>query len=388
MTILSNIGLQVSTTEDIKVMEVKSRKDWNVFFDVAIAIHQGDPNWVCPLRTSFFDVLNVKKNPFWAKKRMLPVVVYYKDKPAGRAVFFENKDYNTYNNVHAGFFGFFECIHHRATADALFDVGENWLRSFGYDKVIGPFNPSLNYELGILTKGFDAPPFVMMTHNAPYYMSLLADNGYYKARDFKSYIIQSESISVANPYSDRHRENLIKWSSFKLRPVNIEDFPNEIKLLHGIYNDGFAAHWGYSPMSLDEFQFIGKSLVNIIDPDLFLIAECDNEPAGFVMCMPNINELLKKVPNGRLFPFGLYQLLFRRNTIKSVRASTMVMRKKFQHLGLSGMMYASLVKTIIAKKYTSAEISWVIEENEIMHHVADWANGAPYKTYRVYQKDL
>jgi len=37
----------------------------------------------------------------------------------------------------------------------------------------GPFNPSVNDEIGLLIEGFDISPTVMMTYNPPYYIELV-----------------------------------------------------------------------------------------------------------------------------------------------------------------------------------------------------------------------
>lgn len=48
-----------------------------------------------------------------------------------------------------------------------------------------------------------------------------------------------------------------------------------------------------------------------MDPDFVFIAETpDGKPAGFSLALPDINEAVIKIRNGRLFPFGLLKLLW------------------------------------------------------------------------------
>jgi biofilm PGA synthesis lipoprotein PgaB len=51
-------------------------------------------------------------------------------------------------------------------------------------------NFSTNDEVGLLVKGFDTPPFVMMTHNPPYYLNLLENAGLQKSMDLFAYYLE------------------------------------------------------------------------------------------------------------------------------------------------------------------------------------------------------
>ena len=51
---------------------------------------------------------------------------------------------------------------------ALFAAAEGWLRERGRSRVQGPFNLSINEETGLLIEGFNTPPMIFMSHDAPY----------------------------------------------------------------------------------------------------------------------------------------------------------------------------------------------------------------------------
>lgn len=42
----------------------------------------------------------------------------------------------------------------------------------------------------------------------------------------------------------------------------------------------------------------------------------------------------------------------------------------------------------ISRGTTSCEMSWVLEDNTAMRHIIEELNVKPYKTYRIYEKDL
>ena len=45
----------------------------------------------------------------------------------------------------------------------------------------------MHYELGVLTDGFEKPPYFMLTHNYNYYDEQIKRCGYDKLKDFYSY---------------------------------------------------------------------------------------------------------------------------------------------------------------------------------------------------------
>ena len=68
------------------------------------------------------------------------------------------------------------------------DTAETWLRDQGMKRVWGPFNLSINQEIGMLVEGFDTPPSLMMGHARPYYGMRIEESGYKKVKDVLAYV--------------------------------------------------------------------------------------------------------------------------------------------------------------------------------------------------------
>jgi len=79
------------------------------------------------------------------------------------------------------FFGFFECTNDQKVANALFDTAKKWLKEKGLTAMRGPANPSSNDEYGMLFKGYDDPPRLLMTYNPKYYNDLCENYGIEKS---------------------------------------------------------------------------------------------------------------------------------------------------------------------------------------------------------------
>jgi len=55
---------------------------------------------------------------------------------------------------------------------------------------------------------------------------------------------------------------------------------------------------------------------------------------GFSITLPNINEIMERIPDGKLLPTGIFKLLTGLKKIKTVRVIILGVVKEFQHLGL------------------------------------------------------
>src|SRR3546814_7708442 len=75
---------------------------------------------------------------------------------------------------------------------ALTSTAESWLRARNMRRVHGPFNLSINEELGLLVDGFDTPPMLLMGHDLPYVGKRLEEQGYKREKDVLAYLYDTE----------------------------------------------------------------------------------------------------------------------------------------------------------------------------------------------------
>ena len=145
-------------------------------------IYGSDPNWVPPLEMDRMKLIDEQKNPFYKHADVAFFLAEDNGKAVGRIAAIINHNHNGFHNDKTGFFGFFECINDEVVAKKLFEAAEDFLRSKGMTDILGPHNPSTNDELGFLVDGFNRPPVLLMTYNPPYYIDLIEQNGYTKAK--------------------------------------------------------------------------------------------------------------------------------------------------------------------------------------------------------------
>ena len=375
----------------VEIQRVKSKADYNAFVDLPWSLYKNDPNWVPNLKIALHDIINVNKNPFFKHALFYPLLAKIDGKVVGRIAGVIDDRYNDFHDEQIAFFGFFESINDPAVSHALFEEVEEWARLKNMKSIMGPMNPSTNHECGLLVEGFDDPPNVMMTYNPEYYLPLIEAEGYSKAKDLLAF-----HLDYSKKFSDRlkaHSERLRQTNRVTIRQVNMSDYENEVHKIREIYNDAWEKNWGFVPMNEEEFDHMAKDMKMILDPEFILLAEIGNEPIGFALALPDVNQALKKIPNGKLFPFGLLKLLWflkgpgRKKALSRVRIVTLGIKKAYQEVGIGPMFYMDFLKTG-AKKKLHGEASWILEDNRPMVKALKFMNAEKYKAYRIFDKAL
>ena len=274
------------------------------------------------------------------------------------------------------------------TFGALLETAERWLREQGMRRVRGPFNLSINQEMGVLVDGFDTPPFFMMGHARPYYATRIEKAGYRKAVDALAYMI-------AQDYGSETMRRLIAATAHRarVRPLDLKRFDADLSLLRDIFNDAWAENWGFVPFTAAEFDDLGRAFRFLVDPDMIQIAEVDGEAAAFIVLLPNINEAIRGL-RGSLFPVGWAKLLWRLKVRypETFRVPLMGVRRKFQRSRLGSALAFLVIEAVRPAvnrhRVKELELSWILESNAGMRSIIESIGGRAYKRYRVYERNL
>ena len=224
-----------------------------------------------------------------------------------------------------------------------------------------------------------------MTYNFPYYQRLIEGEGFEKAKDLYSYLYSYTGTTPS--FITKLCVRAKKSNRISVRHLNMKDFTGELQLVKKIYNDAWQDNWGFVPMTDAQIDFLAADLKPLVNPALVYFAFVDDKPAGFFMAMPDYNEIFIKM-KGRLFPFGIFRLLTGRRGIKRIRVLTLGVSDPFRHLGIELLFFDELFRVGPSFGYLGGEISWVLEDNYKMNRIAERFCGPPYRTHRMYTKDI
>jgi hypothetical protein len=376
---------------ELAIVGVKGKRGIGDFLAVPFSIYAGDRNWVAPLFLERREHLDEKKNPYFTHADVQLFVAYRDGKPIGRvSAQIDRLRLDRFRDA-TGQFGFIEAPDDRVVFKALTDAAENWLRRRGMRRVQGPFSFSINDETGLLINGFDRPPSMMMGHAKPYYAVHLEALGFDKIKDVIAY-----DYDARNPLPRAMQAMVDKATgagTMQIRPFNKKELAGELNIVIDIFNDAWSDNWGFVPMTREEITALGNYLKMLVKDDYIAIATYKGEPAAMAVSLPNINQWIADL-NGKLLPFGWAKLAYRllAKPPGSVRIPLMGVRKKYHGTPLGSALAIGVIGRIrachLARGTHLAELSWVLEDNMSMRRMIEALGAVPYKTYRIYEKEL
>jgi len=367
-----------------KIITVTSPAELRSFIDFPHALYESDPSYVPALYIAEKQLLT--KHPFYLHSETRLFLVSEEGRVTGRIAAIHNKNYVAFSGKMEGFFGFFDCENDTETASLLFKAVEEWLAERKIYVLNGPVNPSTNETCGMLIRGFDSPPMIMMPYNAPYYEALAERCGFHKLVDLVAYEVRKDSLfdktqRVLEAFSER-----LKQKNVIIRPIDLRKFDREVDGLMKVYNKAWDKNLGFVPMTEKEFRHLAADLRLVLDKDFCLVAEMNGEIIGFALGVPDINQAQIRVKRGRLLPFGLLKLLWHKRRIDGLRVLALGVLEPYRKMGIEAVMYGRIIQSGLVKGYTHAEASWILEDNDLMNRAVLKINGKPYKTYRIFQK--
>lgn len=366
------------------------KKGMQDFIELPYSLYKNDKHWCPPLRFERKEFFS-NKNPFMKHSEVEFFVAYEDNQPVGRVTAHRDENYDKFYNTRQGFFGFYESIESAEVAEKLMLASEDWMKTRGIDSLMGPFNFTTNHEVGFLTEGFDSPPVIMMTYTKPYYPEQLNQLGYQKEKELIAFWVDKNTITPELFVVMAKRVAREMEGSYEIRTLNMANFKSEIKIILDIYTEAWNKNWGFVPMTEEEIDDMAHQLKSIIQPEYVYFLYKEGEPAAILFCLPDINNALIHIKSGKLFPTGIFKLLFFKKYIQMGRVLLMGVKSQFRNQGLDVLIYNRMIedmRTKMPKQVKGAELSWILEDNHVMVNILKTMNADPYKRYLIMKKSL
>lgn len=352
-------------------------------------LHAGTAGFCSPLDDEQLDRLDRVGNPWFRRGDLAAWIAWREGKPVGR-VSAQIDRYGWTADGPAGSFGFFDSEDDGEVAARLLLEAEAWLQERGASSVLGPLNPSINTECGVLIDGFETEPMILMPWNPPYIPSLIEHAGYRKGSDLLAYRIDLED--AAGGRLDRMRDvNL--GGRLRTRPVDLSRLEAEAALLVDLFNDAWQDNYGFAPLAVEELAHAIRELRLFVIGECGTIVELDGTPIAFSLVVPNLAELYAPL-NGRMLPLGWVRLLFGalRRHYDWARVVMLGVRREYQRSVFAAAASSAMLARLrdLGRRYgiRHVELSWVLETNRPLRRIAEALGASAYKTYRLYEKSL
>lgn len=378
------------------IRPVATKADTRAFIELAYRLNADDPNWVPPLRQEVAETISPAKNGWFSHAEGQLFLAEHGGRVTGRISAHVDTLALTMPAAQGfgpgcGQWGLLEA-EDAATAAALIEAAEAWLRGRGLTRALGPISLSIWEQPGLLTEGFDHPPTVLMGHNLPQYRAWIEAAGYHPVKELVTY--ELDISQEFPPLVQRIVAAGEKNARIRIREVDKSKFDAEAEVILRILNDAWGENWGFVPLTQPEIDDVGKKLKPIVFNDLIRIAELDGEPVAFMITLPDLNEAIGPL-NGKLFPFGWAKLLLwlRRPQVRTMRVPLMGVVKRLQASRMASQLAFMMIEYIRRDAVTNygasrGEIGWILDDNQGMIAIADTIQSRINRRYTIFEKML
>lgn len=377
-------------TSSVEVAPVAGIRDFMEFCRVPRLLYAGAKGFSPSLDAERWTLYAHKLNPHYDLVRSQAFLARRDGKTVGRIEAQIYKDIVP-NGASPAQFGSLDAIDDQGVVAALLAAAESWLVAQGARIMHGPYSPSINSECGMLVEGFEAAPMVFMPWHPPYLSRHVEALGFQKARDLISY---RHEIGEQERTFEPILLNRPEWKArLRYRPLDLTNIESEVALMTDLFNDAWAANWGFAPITRAEFKSMADSLKFIMTPDYGFVVELDDEAVAFGIIVPNLHDIVADM-NGKLGLTGIAKLVgrVRRKPYKSGRLALFGMRQTLHRSARGGVVVLTMVEHL---KLTSrkvaldhVEFGWVLEDNVGMRKPIEISGAKIDKIHRIYEKRL
>lgn len=368
------------------IVEVTTQKQAKAFISLPRKLYKDDPDWVCTLDNDVQSVFDPKKNNFFSHgvcSRWIAVDV--KGEVVGRIAAFINYQKTNDSKEPAGGVGFFECINDKRIATGLFDTAKEWLKKQGMKAMDGPINFGENDKFwGLLVEGFYSPGYGM-NYNPPYYIDFFESYGFEKLYDQFTNVLK-----VDNPLPERFTK-ISDWV-MKKSEYTFEHFSSSKKEKHfrdfqEVYNDAWDGFENFVPIEIETIRESFRQMEAIMDKRIIWFAYHNQQPIAFIICLPDVNQLLKPL-HGRMSLISKLRFVWYKKTraISRIRIIVMGCKQKYQNRGIESALIRCLQKEVLPRNtIKEVELAWVGDFNKKMMALHEATGAVKSKVHRTYR---
>lgn len=370
------------------IIEVNNRKTQREFISLPIRLYKNEQNWIRPLDKDIEDIFDRGKNKHFRNGEAIRwVLVDDNGSTVGRvAAFIDHSLKNTEQPT--GGMGFFECIDNQEAANILFNTCKQWLRDRGMEAMDGPINfGERDKWWGLLVEGFYEPNYCMGYHLS-YYKALFENYG------FKKYFNQfTYHMLVTDKYIDpvvwEKAQRIEQNPEYLITNINRKELKKFAGDFVEIFNKGWGRFAGVGKMHKVQAMALLKSLKPILDERLVLFAYHNHEPIGFLIMIPDLNQIVKYL-NGRFNLWAKLKLLYLLKVKKKcTKALGLIFGivPQYQGKGVDGALIKGFANCALSDDYpyTDIELNWIGDFNPTMCRVAEQIGAKVLKIHTTYR---
>ena len=319
--------------------EVTTRHDAREFLNFAKRLYRNEPNWICPLDQDIERRFDPKYNKLLDNGEAIRwLALDEQGNTVGRIAAFYNHELAAASDGQpTGGCGFFESIDSQEVANLLYA------------------NP----------------------YNFEYYIKLFENYGFQNYFNQHTYLRELKagqfSENVYGRVKRLQEEPRYRFEHMDKRKRSLEEYAEDFRT---VYNKAWAKFVGVKPIEREHALALLNSLRPIIDEKLMYFAYYDDQPIGFYLMIPDLNNVIAPL-HGNFNWWGKLRFVWRmkvRRKATRIFALIFGVVPEFQGKGIeSGMIYTfeQVVAQGTVNHYKSLELAWIGDFNPIMMRVVE-----------------
>lgn len=359
------------------------------FTEFQIDLYDGNPWFVPPLVSDDVATLDPKENPAFDFCESAYFMAYRDGKPVGRIAGIINRQVNEKSHSRTARFGFVDFIDDHEVSAALFKAAEDWARSKGMEKIIGPLGfTDLDHE-GMLVEGFEELSTMATIYNYPYYPEHMERLGYKKESDWLEF-----QMEVPDAIPDKYNRiaEIVK-KKFGLRVLKYSS-RKRIKKEYGhalfhLVNDAYKNLYQYSTLTERQIEYYINIYLGLLNLELVtLVVDEAGKLVGVGISMPSMSRALQK-SKGKMLPLGWYHLLKGlKGKNDRVDLLLVAVHPDYQNKGVNAFLFQDLIPYYIKNGYRYAESNPEMETNSKVQSQWEYFTTRQHRRRRSFEKKL
>lgn len=374
----------------VKIKKIEPTKNnLRDFVQFQIDLYEGNPYFVPPLISDDINTLSPVVNPAFDFCEAVYFMAYKNDKPVGRIAGIINRQVNEHHKTSNARFGFIDFIDDHEVSEALLKAVEDWARTKGMKKLIGPLGfTDLDYE-GMLVEGFEELSTMATIYNYAYYPDHLKRLGYKKESDWVEFLMEVPNAipekynRIAEIVKKKYGLKVLKYTSRKRIRAEYGH-----ALFH-LINDSYDGLYEYSRLTEKQIEYYIDEYLGLLNLDLLtLVVDKQGQLVGVGISMPSMSLALQK-SKGKFFPLGWWYLL-KGLKGKNDRVDLMLVAVKpeYQNKGVNALLFQDLIPHYIKNGYKWAESNPEMETNSKVQGQWDYFKNRQHRRRRSFFKNL
>ena len=375
----------------IEIKKVTDRKQLRQFVQFYYDLYRGNQHFVPYL---FFDEMNTlrhDKNPSFECCDAEYFMAFRDGKMVGRVAAIINRRANERWDVRQVRFGWFDFIDDIEVSRALLKAVEDWGREQGMNQMAGPMGFIDTDREGMLVEGFNELATMYVNYNYAYYPEHMERlGGFRKDNDYMEYqvkvpeVVPDKFAKITEMVTKRYGLNIRKFTRREL----VEDGWG--RKIFELVNETYSNLYGYSHLSERQIDKLVVDYIKIADLNLISSVMDGDKLVAFGVTFPSFTRALQKTRDGRLLPFGWWQLLriLKWHKTDTVDLLLIGVLPEYRQKGANALIFNDLICQFQRYGFKYAEAMPQMEANEAVRSQWQYLESRQHRRHRCYRKDL